>query len=113
MRLDHQKIGFIGFGNMGQAIEEGWLKSNHIQAKQLYASARNQKRLKENTDRLGITAIESNQKLVEIVDIVIVAVKPYQIKEIFEPMKEILKDKRSEEHTSELLTFRSRMPSSA
>ena len=93
MRLDHQKIGFIGFGNMGQAIAEGWLKSNHIQAKQLYASARNQKRLKENTDRLGITAIESNQKLVEIVDIVIVAVKPYQIKEIFEPMKEILKDK--------------------
>src|SRR5690625_6715957 len=78
---------------MGQAIVEGWLKSDEIHADQIYASARNQARLKENTERLGITAIESNQELVELVDIVIIAVKPYQIKEIFEPMKDLLKDK--------------------
>src|SRR5699024_1840587 len=93
MILDQQKIGFIGFGNMGQAIAEGWLKSGNVNSNQLYASARNQERLKENTERLGITAIASNQELVETVDIVIVAVKPYQIKELFEPLKEILKDK--------------------
>lgn|SRR5690625_3525144 len=93
MKLYNQKIGFVGFGNMGQAIVEGWLKSDEIHADQIYASARNQARLKENTERLGITAIESNQELVELVDIVIIAVKPYQIKEIFEPMKDLLKDK--------------------
>ena len=93
MKLTHQKIGFIGFGNMGQAIAEGWIQSEKIMPDQLYASARNQERLKENTRRLGITAIESNQKLVETVDIIILAVKPYQIKEIFVPMKDLLKNK--------------------
>ncbi len=67
---------------MGQAIVEGWLKSDGVHADQLYASARNQERLKENTERLGITAVESNQELVETVDIIIIAVKPYQIKDI-------------------------------
>lgn len=93
MILDQQKIGFIGFGNMGQAIAEGWIKSGKISPDLLYASARNQARLKENTQRLGITAIESNQELIETVEIVIIAVKPYQIKEIFEPMKDLVKDK--------------------
>ncbi|SHE27105.1 pyrroline-5-carboxylate reductase [Atopostipes suicloacalis DSM 15692] len=93
MILDQQKIGFIGFGNMAQAIAKGWLDSGKVSTNQLYASARNQERLKENTERLGITAIKSNQELVETVDIVIVAVKSYQIKELFEPLKEILKDK--------------------
>src|SRR5690625_1113622 len=93
MKLYNQKIGFVGFGNMGQAIVEGWLKSDEVQADQLYASARNQERLKENAKRLGITAVESNQELVETVDMVIIAVKPYQIKDIFEPIKELLKDK--------------------
>src|SRR5699024_5954442 len=93
MILDQQKIGFIGFGNMGQAIAEGWLKSGNVNSNQLYASARNQERLKENTERLGITAIKSNQELIETVDIIIIAVKPYQIKEIFIPLKELVQDK--------------------
>src|SRR5699024_6674156 len=93
MKLAHQKIGFIGFGNMGQAIAEGWIKSGKVSSNLLYASARNQERLKENTNRLGITALASNQELVETVNIVVVAVKPYQIKEIFEPLKDLVKDK--------------------
>jgi pyrroline-5-carboxylate reductase len=93
MILDQQKIGFIGFGKMGQAIAEGWLKSGNVNSNQLYASARNQERLKENTEHLRITAIASNQELVEVADIIIIAVKPYQIKEIFEPMKDLVKGK--------------------
>src|SRR5699024_10122574 len=93
MILDQQKIGFIGLGNMGQAIAKGWLGSDKVSTNQLYASARNQERLKENTEHLGITAIASNQELVEVADIIIIAVKPYQIKEIFEPMKDLVKGK--------------------
>src|SRR5699024_11887588 len=93
MIVDQRKIGFIGFGNMGQAIAEGWIKSGKISPDLLYASNRNQAQLKENTQRIEITAIESNQELIETVEIVIIAVKPYQIKEIFEPMKDLVKDK--------------------
>lgn len=87
------KIGFLGFGNMAQAIAKGWIRSGEIHPEQLYASARDQDKLKENTDHLGIQAIESNEGLIEATDLIIVAVKPYQIMDIFEPLKEKLSGK--------------------
>ena len=93
MKIYNYKIGFVGFGNMGQAIARGWLQSDFVHPDQLYASARNQERLQRNTEALGITAVSSNKELIEMVDIVIIAVKPYQIRDIFEPLKEQLKDK--------------------
>ena len=82
MILDQQKIGFIGFGNMGQAIAEGWIKSGKIGPDLLYASTPNQERLKENTESLGITVTESNLELAETVDIMIITMKTYQINKI-------------------------------
>lgn len=93
MNLNQLKIGFIGFGNMGQAIVNGWVLSEDIHPNQLYASARDQKKLALNTKKAGIHAVKTNEKLIEQVDIVILAVKPYQINEIIEPLKEELKDK--------------------
>lgn len=93
MKVEPYKIGFLGFGNMGQAIAEGWLSTQKVNAKQLYASARNQERLTQNTARLDIRAVESNKELIQNVDIVILAVKPHQIKDIVVPLKEELADK--------------------
>lgn len=87
------KIGFVGFGNMAQAIAKGWIQSGEILPKQLYASARNQEKLKENTNHLGIQSIETNEELVDAVDVVIIAVKPYQVRDIFEPLKEKIVEK--------------------
>lgn len=93
MKLNEVKIGFIGFGNMGQAIADGWLLSEEIAPEQLYASARNQEKLAAKTEKVGIQAIPTNEELIRTVDIVILAVKPYQIKEVIQPLKEELKDK--------------------
>lgn len=93
MNFKSLKIGFLGFGNMGQAIAEGWILSQKIDPSQLYASARNQEKLTQNTTHLGIHAVESNEALIQSVDIVVLAVKPYQIKEMIEPFKEQLTDK--------------------
>lgn len=93
MDLTQLKIGFIGFGNMAQAIAKGWILSNQIQPEQLYASARDQTKLTLNTELLGIHAIETNRKLIELVDIIILAVKPYQIDDIIIPLKAELKNK--------------------
>lgn len=93
MDMNQIKIGFIGFGNMAQAIAKGWILSNEIQPTQLYASARNQKKLTLNTGSLGMHPVETNKKLIELVDIIILAVKPYQINEIISPLTEELKDK--------------------
>ena len=87
------KIGFVGFGYMAHAIAKGWILSGEIIPKQLYASARNQDKLKDNTSHLGIQTVETNEELINAVDVVIIAVKPYQIRGIFEPLKEKLAGK--------------------
>lgn len=91
--ITQAKIGFIGFGNMAQAIAKGWILSKKIQPEQLYASARNQEKLKRNTDELGIHALATNEELVKQVDIVILAVKPYQIIDLVTPLQEELENK--------------------
>lgn len=93
MDLTQLKIGFIGFGNMAEAIAEGWILSNKIQADQLYASARDQEKLAHKTESLGIHAVETNRKLVKLVDIIILAVKPHQIDKMISPLKEVLRGK--------------------
>lgn len=93
MELKQLKIGFIGFGNMAQAIAKGWVLSNEVDPEQLYASARNQEKLALNTEVLGIHPVETNRKLVKLVDIIILAVKPHQIDKMIGPLKEVLRGK--------------------
>lgn len=93
MELKEFKIGFIGFGNMAQAIAKGWISSKELEPEQLYASARDQEKLALNTDLLGIHAVETNRKLVKLVDIIILAVKPHQINKMIAPLKEVLHGK--------------------
>lgn len=93
MNFEEVKIGFLGFGNMGQAIAKGWLSSGKVSSKQLYASARDQVKLKKNTEELGVQALSTNEALIDKTDVVILAVKPYQMKELIEPLKEKLTHK--------------------
>lgn len=93
MTLEHTKIGFIGFGNMGQAMATGWVNKGNINPRNIYASARDFTKLKNNCEKLGVQAYESAEELVKEVDLVILAVKPYQIENVIEPIKELLQDK--------------------
>lgn len=93
MNVEEISIGFLGFGNMGQAIAKGWLSSGKVSSQQLYASARDQEKLKKNTKKLGIQAVSTNERLIDKTDILILAVKPYQMKELVEPLKEKLAEK--------------------
>ena len=90
MNLSETKIGFIGFGNMAQAITKGWLLAEKVDPKMLYASARDQEKLIENTADLGIHAMPTNEDLVNKVDLVILAVKPYQVRDVIAPLEEKL-----------------------
>ncbi|MDN6161129.1 MAG: pyrroline-5-carboxylate reductase [Atopostipes sp.] len=93
MNFEEVSIGFLGFGNMGQAIAQGWLSSGKVAPKQLYASARDQEKLKRNTKELGMQAVATNEALIEEADIVILAVKPYQMEELIAPLREKLREK--------------------
>lgn len=93
MKTENIKIGFIGYGNMGQAMASGWVKKGKINPKNIYASARDFNKLQKNCDLLGIQPLKDSKELVQKVDLVILAVKPYQIEAVIKPLKETLQNK--------------------
>lgn len=93
MKIENMTIGFIGYGNMGQAMATGWVTKGKINPENIYASARNFSKLQKNCEALGIQAVQSSEELIKQVDLVILAVKPYQIEAVIEPLKGLLRDK--------------------
>ena len=81
------KIGFIGFGNIAQAMAQGLLEKNPNISQEMFASSAHYNKLKKNTDIYGITACKSNQETVDCSDIIFVCVKPYQVKEVLSQLQ--------------------------
>ncbi len=78
-----KNIGFIGMGNMAQAIAGGFIKSGKMKGENLFAYAPNQEKLKANAERIGFVAEASMPEMIKKCDTIILACKPYQIKDIF------------------------------
>ena len=87
------RLGFIGFGNMAQALANGLIYKNAIKAEQIYACAKNWDKLCSNTIPRGFIPCRDSSELVDNVDMVIIAVKPYLVKEVITSIKEKLVDK--------------------
>ena len=60
-------IGFIGFGNMAQAMAKGLLAVDAIKPENVFASAKHYDTLSSNASALGINACESNGAAVRAV----------------------------------------------
>lgn len=73
------KIGFIGMGNMAQAIAEGFLRSGNVQKTDLFAYAPHKEKLVRNSERIGFVPAASLKELVAASDMIVIACKPYQI----------------------------------
>ncbi len=79
-------IGFIGMGNMAQALCEGFLKSGSLQKDEIFAYAPHREKLLANAERIGFTAVESLSALAGVSDMLFVACKPYQIEAVLTEM---------------------------
>lgn len=73
------KLGFIGAGNMGSAMIGGILKSGLITSKDIRAVARSQETLDRIGSQYGIGTSLDAREVVDFADIIILAVKPYQL----------------------------------
>jgi pyrroline-5-carboxylate reductase len=71
-----QKVGFIGGGNMGEALIKGLIAANLVPAEAVYASDVRIERLRALDQQYGVQLCEDNAELVRQVDVVILAVKP-------------------------------------
>jgi pyrroline-5-carboxylate reductase len=78
--LIEEKIGFIGIGNMGEALLRGIIVSKLIAPNLIYASDVDTKKLGKLSDELSINTLEDNPKLVEICDVILLALKPDIVK---------------------------------
>lgn len=72
-------IGFIGMGNMAQALAVGMIKGGKIIGEEIFAFAPHQERLHENAKRIGFRACASEEEVIENANLVVLACKPYQI----------------------------------
>ncbi len=90
---EHIKIGFIGFGNMARAMAKGLLLKNAIHARQIYACAKNWDKLCHTAETMGIHPCRDAEETIQSADMVMIAVKPYLIPEVLEPVKELLQKK--------------------
>ena len=76
-----KKIAIIGGGNLGSAIAEGLLNSGFTQASNLVVTKRNTATLAHLVEK-GCTVTNNNQEAVAFADYIILAVKPFQAKEV-------------------------------
>ncbi|MGH7391869.1 MAG: pyrroline-5-carboxylate reductase [Candidatus Rokuibacteriota bacterium] len=76
MSLKGKTVGFIGSGNMGEALIKGLVSANVLPAEAIHASDVRLERLKELDRQYGIQLAPNNVELVRHSDVVIVAVKP-------------------------------------
>jgi len=88
------KLGFIGAGNMGSAMMKGILSSGLIKAGDIYMSDVNRRKLEALKEENGVNIVSCNRELVEKSDVIILAVKPNMAKEVLEPLKELIDDKK-------------------
>ncbi|MFD0704835.1 pyrroline-5-carboxylate reductase [Alloscardovia venturai] len=82
-----QTVGFIGFGNMATAIVDGWRKTCTVRDMKIVACAAHYQALPAKTQPRGVEAMKNAREVVDASDIIIVAVKPYQIDAIFNEFK--------------------------
>ena len=76
MTIKGKKVGFVGAGNMGEALIKGLLAANLVPAEAIYATDVRLERLKELDRQYGIQIAAGNTELVRHADVVILAVKP-------------------------------------
>ncbi len=74
--LAAHSIGFIGAGNMAEAMIRGLVEGGHVDAKQIVASGPRRERLDELAQRYAIEVTTDNSDIAKRCSLIVLAVKP-------------------------------------
>ena len=86
------QIGIIGYGNIGEAMVSGLLKSGIVRPGQILVSSRNEKKINRALEEFKIGVTRNNLEVVKFSDILVIAVKPFAMAGVLEEIKDSLKD---------------------
>jgi pyrroline-5-carboxylate reductase len=88
-----KKLGFIGAGNMGEALLKGLLKTGAAKPAQLFASARRPERVQELEKAYGIHG-GSNNEVARAADVIVLCVKPQILDQVLRAISpDVARDK--------------------
>ncbi len=85
-------IGFIGSGNMAEALIKGVIDGNVCQPANILISDIRPERRAELAERYKITAVESNAALAEAAAVVVLSVKPQNISTVLRDIKSAVQE---------------------
>jgi pyrroline-5-carboxylate reductase len=89
--LASHTIGFIGAGNMAEALIRGLVKGNHIPAGSVLASGPRRERLEELRHKYAIEGLTDNQAVARRCNIVVLSVKPQIMDKVLREIGDQLK----------------------
>ncbi len=89
---ENQHLGFIGAGNMATALIKGLIESGVYEREHLLAADKDEGALKRVSGGFGVKCYESNLKVTLESSIVVLAVKPQNMREVLEEMKGAIGD---------------------
>ena len=81
---------FIGYGNMAQAIAQGFVDAGVVTGGQMVACAAHYDKLEKTTAELGVRPLHNALEVVTAADVVVIAIKPYQIAAVVKPLADEL-----------------------
>jgi pyrroline-5-carboxylate reductase len=89
----NKKIAIIGGGNLGTAIAEGLIQSKFVLPKQILITKRNITTLHE-LERKGVLVSDKNEEALRYADLVILAVKPFQVNDVLASLRKEFKEEK-------------------
>lgn len=91
--MSHWNIGVIGFGNIAQALLGGLTKVKAVDPNQVHVCAAHYDKVCINAEKFGFHPYRTAEEVIQHSDVVILAVKPYQMEKVCTPIKGLLKEK--------------------
>jgi pyrroline-5-carboxylate reductase len=85
--MKNSRIAIIGGGNLGAAIAEGLIKSQFVSPQQITVTRRNTEVI-QHLKTLGVNVTSDNAAAIRNSEIIMVALKPYNVKEVLQGLKE-------------------------
>jgi len=82
------ELGFIGTGNMAKALIKGILESKIYRADQIVASDKDRNIVDAASRRFGIMAVYSNRQVVKEAGVIMLCVKPQNMKDVLEEIRD-------------------------
>lgn len=80
-------VGIIGLGRMGRCLVQGLVESKALKKEEIFFTTRSEETARPLIRELGVKWIDSNVELVKKCELIVLAVKPQNVKDILAELK--------------------------